>query len=352
MGEHESTLDPPARTAPPPESIGGARKAAILMAALGPERAAGVLRQLGEQEIESVSLELAKLSAIAAETTESVLGELATLVDGAGASAHGGVELARAVVERALDPERAAELLARLSTVSRSRPFEFLRHAPVEQTAAILQGESAQAIALVLANLPSGMAAQALSHLPERVRPDVAHRIASMGEAAPEVIRLLEDSIRGRLSAAIQREYAVAGGAKTLAEILGHSDRTTERSVLDALASADKELAEEVRGMLFVFEDIVTLQERSIQQLLREVDQKDLVLALRGAGEEVREAVLANMSERGAAMLKEEMEIQQPQRKRDVEEAQTRIVAVVRRLEQAGTIVVASAEGEEAEAVV
>ncbi|HEX5308103.1 MAG TPA: flagellar motor switch protein FliG [Solirubrobacteraceae bacterium] len=352
MSEQEAMLDPTMPPQPLPSGLSGARKAAILMAALGPERAAGVLRQLGEQEIESVSLELAKLNAIGSETTDSVLGELAALVDGAGAGARGGVELARAVIEQALDPERAAELLARLSSVSQSRPFEFLRHAPVEQTAAVLHGESAQTIALVLANLPSGMAAEVLSHLSERVRPEVAHRIASMGEAAPAVIRQVEDSIRGRLSAAIQREYAVAGGAKTLAEILNHTDRSTERDVLDALAAADKELAEEVRGMLFVFEDIVTLDERSVQQLLREVDQKDLVLALRGAGEEVRELVLANMSERGAAMLKEEMEIQQPQRRRDVEEAQTRIVAVVRRLEQAGTIVIAGAEGEEAEAVV
>jgi flagellar motor switch protein FliG len=330
----------------------GTRKAAVLMAALGSERAASVMQQMQEDEIESISLEMAKLSSVGSQTTESVFTEFVSVTGGGGAGATGGVDYARDVIERALGPERAAELMTRLSSVVETHPFEFLRRTPSAQIAAILRSESPQISALVLANLNSTLAAQVLVSLPERAQPDIAQRIARMGDTSPSVIQQVEDFIRKKLSAVVQQEYSTAGGAKALAAILNHADRSTERNVLDSLAATDQELADEVRGMLFVFEDIVKLEERAIQQLLREVDQKDLVLALRGASENVTELVLSNMSERGAAMLKEEMEIQQPQRKRDIDEAQTRIVAVVRKLEEAGTIVIAGGEDEESEAVV
>ena len=192
-----------------------------------------------------------------------------------------------------------------------------------------------------------------LARLPERLQPDIALRIARMGETSPTVIQQVEDVMRKKLTAVVEQEYSAAGGVKSLAEILNHADRPTERNVLDHLAATDQDLAEEVRRMLFVFEDIVKLDDRAIQQVLREANQKDLVLALRGVPDPVKDKLLGNMSERGAAMLQEEMEIQQPQRKRDVDEAQGRIVAVVRRLEEAGTIVLAGGDGEdEAEAVV
>ena len=191
-----------------------------------------------------------------------------------------------------------------------------------------------------------------LARLPEGEQPDIALRIVRMGQANPKVIQRIEEVIRHKLGAAVEQEYSASGGARTLAGILNHADRSTERNVLENLATTDKDLAEEVRGMLFVFEDIVKLDERAIQQVLREVDQKDLVLALRGADEKVMEVVLANMSERGAAMLKEEMDIQQPQRKRDVDAAQSRMVAVVRKLEEAGTIVIAGGVEQESDDVV
>jgi flagellar motor switch protein FliG len=262
------------------------------------------------------------------------------------------MDYARGVIERALGPERAAEVLGRLSAHSEAPPFEFMRRVSPERSAGLLRNESPQTIALVLASLHTTLAAQVLARLPERQQPDIALRIARMGETSAQVVQQVEEVIRHKLTSVAEREYSAAGGTKTLAEILNHSDRTTERNVLENLASADKNLAEEVRGMLFVFEDIVKLDERAVQQVLREVDQKDLVLALRGAPENVMEVVLANMSERGAAMLKEEMEIQQPQRKRDVDQAQSRVVAVVRRLEEAGTIVIASGDEEDGEAVV
>jgi flagellar motor switch protein FliG len=342
---------PPALTARTAERLPGRRKAAVLMAALGSERAAAIMQHLREEEIESLSLEMAKLTPVGDETTESIFSELAS-VTSAGGSAGGGIDFARDVLEQALGPERAAQLLGRLSTVMEKRPFEFLRRTPPEQIAGFLRSESPQTMALVVANLHSTLAAQVLASLPERLQPDIALRIARMGETSPKTIQQVEDVIRQKLVSVVQQEYSAAGGSKALAEILGHADRPTERNVLDTLAATDQELAEEVRRMLFVFEDIVKLEERAIQQVLREADQKDLVLALRGAPEAVKEVFLANMSERGAAMLKEEMEIQQPQRKRDVDEAQGRIVAVVRKLEEAGTIVVARDGEEESEAVV
>ncbi len=336
----------------PATRVAGARKAAVLMAALGSERAANVLQRLGEEEVESLSVEMARLSSVGAETTDSVLGELAALAGG-GSGVEGGVDFAREVIERALGPERAAELLGRLSSGAEAKPFEFLRRIPPERIAVLLRSESPQTIALVLASLHTNLAAGVLSHLPERQQPEIALRIARMGETSSRVVRQVEDALRHKLTAVAEREYASAGGPKALAGILNHADRSLERNVLENLATADKGLAEEVRGMLFVFEDIVKLDERAIQQVLREVDQKDLVLALRGADESVKEILLANMSERGAAMLKEEMEIQPPQRKRDVDEAQSRVVGVVRKLEEAGTIVIAGEEdGEDGEGVV
>jgi len=331
------------------EALPGRRKAAVLMAAIGAERAANVLSRLGEEEIESLSLEMARLSGVGAETTESVFSELAASAGGGLQDVSGGVEFAREVIERALGPERALELLGRLTGGVEVHPFEFLRRLPAARVAALLQSESPQTIALVVANLPAGPAAAVLAALPPEEQPEVALRIARMGEVSAHVIQQVEEALRQRAALAGEQKYATAGGPKALAEILGQADRSVERNVLEQLSTNHGELAEQVRGMLFVFEDIVKLEERAIQQVLREVDQKDLVLALRGAPENLLEVVLANMSERGAAMLKEEMEIQQPQRKRDIDQAQSRVVAVVRKLEESGTIVIAAAAEDEEE---
>jgi flagellar motor switch protein FliG len=336
-----------------PARLTGARKAAVLMAALGSERAANVLSRLGEEEIEGLSIEIARLSPVGAETTDSIFTELAASAVRGGSEVSGGVDFARDLIERALGPERAAELLGRLSNATEPRPFEFLRRVPSERIAALLRNESPQTSALVLASLHTNLAAGVLSHLPDAQQPDISLRIARMGQTSTRVIHQVEEVLRQKLGDTGEQEYASAGGAKALADILNHANRSLERNVLGNLTTVDKELAEEVRGMLFVFEDIVKLDERSIQQILREVDQKDLVLALRGAAEDVKEVLLSNMSERGAAMLKEEMEIQPPQRKRDIDEAQSRVVSVVRRLEEAGTIVIGGeGDDEESEAVV
>lgn len=333
-----------------PERVPGRRKAAVLIATLGAEHAASVIQHLQEDEIEALSLEMTQIGAIGERTSESVLTELATITQEHGSIAAG-LDLTREVLEKALGHERAEELLSRLTSLSEMRPFDFLRRTPPDQIAGFLRSESPQTMALVVANLHSTLAAQVLARLPEEVQPDVALRIARMGDTAGEVIHQVEALVRQKLTAVGQQDYAKAGGVKALADILGHSDRSTERAVLDFLGGADGELAEDVRRRLFVFEDIFKLDDRAIQQVLREADQKDLVLALRGVPESVKQRVLSNMSERGAEMLVEELEIQQPQRKRDVDAAQGRIVAVVRQLEDAGTIVISRGEAE-AEAIV
>jgi flagellar motor switch protein FliG len=200
-------------------------------------------------------------------------------------------------------------------------------------------------MALVISNLHTTLAAQVLSMIDPEHQADVALRVAMMSETRPEVVAQVENVMRTRLSAVGAQEYATAGGVKSLADILNHSDRSTERLVLDELAKADSELAEEIRMLLFTFEDVVKLDDRSIQMVLKEVDQKDLAIALRGVSDEVRNRIFRNMSERGAEMLKEEIDFQPPQRKRVVEEAQGRIVGIVRRLEETGAIVISRGGG-------
>ena len=330
----------PARRA----AVKGRRKAAVLLISLGTERAAQVFKHLRDDEIEALSLEMAKLQRVDPGTSESVLEELAATVTAYDSLNAGGVDYAREVLERALGPERALEIIGRMSTVIERRPFEFLRKTPPEQMVTFLRNESPQTIALVIANLHTTLASQVLSNLPDSDQAEIPLRIARMGETSPDVVKQVEDVMRQKLDTVVQQEYSAAGGIKSLAEILNHTDRSTERNVLDSLTETDEELAVEVRRLLFVFEDIIKLDDRAIQMILREADQKDLALALRGVSDEVKDRILGNMSERGAQMLTEEMEFQPPQRKRVVEEAQGRIVAIVRKLEEAGAVVLSRGE--------
>jgi flagellar motor switch protein FliG len=324
----------------------GRRKAAVLLVTLGSEKAASVFKHLREEEIESLSLEMAKLHNVEPQTTEAVLEEFAATVTAYDSFVSGGVDYAREVLERALGTGRADEIMTRLSIVIEMRPFEFMRRTPPEQIVNFLRNESPQVVALVVANLPTTLAAQVLAGLPEADQAEIALRIARMGETSPDVVKHVEAIMRQKLENVVQQEYSVAGGVKSLADILNQVDRSTERNVLDSLSSADEELGDEVRRLLFVFEDIAKLDDRSIQMILREADQKDLALALRGVSDDVKHKILSNMSERGAEMLREEMEFQPPQRKKTVEEAQGRVVAIVRRLEESGTVVLDRGEEE------
>jgi flagellar motor switch protein FliG len=327
-------------------AVKGRRKAAVLLVSLGTEKAADVFRHLRDDEIESLSLEMAKMQRVDQTISAGVIEELAATIEAYDSLAAGGVDYAREVLERSLGPDKAAEIIGRLSTVIEMRPFEFLRKTPPEQIVTFLRNEAPQTVALVVANLHTTLAAQVLAALPDTEQAEIALRIARMGETSPDVVKQVEQVMRKKLESVVQQEYSAAGGIKSLAEILNHADRSTERNVLDSLTQVSEELSAEVRRLLFVFEDIVKLDDRSIQLVLREADQKDLALALRGVSDDVKQRILANMSERGAQMLVEEMEFQPPQRKRVVEEAQGRVVAIVRRLEEAGAIVISRGEAD------
>jgi flagellar motor switch protein FliG len=327
------------------KDLRGIEKAAILLVAIGEERASEIFRHLGDTEVEALSLEIAKSRKVPTNVSRDVLGEAVETVLAEDYIAEGGVDYARSILERSLGASRAEELIGRLSATIERRPFEFLRRTPPEQIHVFLRNEAPQTIALVIANLHTTLAAQVLSFLEPEEQADVARRVAKMAETRPEVVTQVEAVMRAKLSNVIAQEYAAAGGVKSLADILNHSDRTTERNVLDELAKTEAELAEEVRLLLFTFEDVVKLDDRSIQMVLKEVDQKDLAVALRGVSEDVRSRIFSNMSERGAELLREEIEFQPPQRKRVIEESQGRIVGVVRRLEEAGAVVLSRGGG-------
>jgi len=320
--------------------LGGRQKAAVLLVSLGPDRAAEIFGHLKEDEIEALSLDMAKLNQVPAEISQEVIGELVETCLAQAYLAEGGVEYAREVLERAVGPERARQIVGRLSAAIERRPFEFLRRTPPEQIHAFIRNEAPQTVALVIANLHTDLAAQVLALLEPEEQAEVAMRIGTMRETSPEVIEAVESVLRQRLSNVVSQDYAVAGGVQSLADILNHTDRGTERNVLDSLAQVNADLAEQVRMLLFTFEDIIKLDDRSIQLILKEVESKDLGIALRGVGRDVQERIFSNMSERGSEMLAEEMEYMPAQRRAVVEEAQGRIVAVVRRLEEAGGIVI------------
>jgi flagellar motor switch protein FliG len=315
------------------------------MIAIGEENAGEIFKHLSQTEVEALSLEIAKAPKLPSDVCKDVLTEAVETVLAEDYLAEGGVDYARTLLQRSLGGDKADEIISRLAATIERRPFEFLRRTPPEQIHVFLRNESPQTIALVIANLHTTLAASVLSLLTPEEQADVATRVAQMGETRPEVVAQIEAVMKGKLSNVIAQEYSSAGGVKSLADILNQADRSTERNVLDQLAQSNGELAEEIRLLLFTFEDVVKLDDRSIQMVLKEVDQKDLAIALRGVSDEVQHRIYANMSERGAELLKEEIDFQPPQRRRVVEEAQGRIVGVVRRLEEAGAVVISRGAG-------
>jgi flagellar motor switch protein FliG len=324
----------------------GRSKAAVALVALGPERAAGVLAHLPQSEVEILSAEMAQLVGIDVEMSEEVLEELGTSIEKHAGQMRGGPEYAREVLIHLVGEERADEILSGLVPNGDFRPFEFLRRTPPEQILTFLSDEAPQTIALVLSSLYAGLSGRVLAELPSELQTEVAARIAQMGETNPEVIADVDAGLRLKLSAISTQEFASPGGVDSLAEILNSAGRSAERTVIEGLASVDPGLADEVRMRMFTFEDLAELEDRDIQLILRDVDQKDLVLALRGVGNELTDKILRNLSQRGADMLREDMEVSPPQRRAVVEEAQGKVVAVVRRLEEEGTIILRSAGGD------
>jgi flagellar motor switch protein FliG len=322
----------------------GRQKAAVFLITIGSNRAAEVLKFLSEREIEALSAEMASLWRVKADTADNVVQELAERFSDADEFAMGGPQFAREVLSHLLGETRAEEIIGSITAQAELRPFDFLRRTPPEQIATFLADEAPQTIALVVASLHSTLGAKVLSCLVPETQVDVAMRIATMEDTNPGVVEDIERGLRLKLSNVLTQEFSQAGGVDSLADLLNRAGRSTERTVLEAIAQHDGELADEIREKLFTFDDIVILSDRDVQVLLREVDQKDLALALRGVGPEVKDTIFRNMSARGSEMLQEDLDTAKPQRRSVVEEAQSRIVGAIRRLEDAGAITVGRGE--------
>lgn len=325
------------------DRLTGRRKAAALLITLGKERSAEVLRHLSDDDIEHLTWEISALGELRPDQRRAVLEEFQDAAVARNVISLGGLEYAEELLRLALGEEKASELIDRLSAASPSVPFGFLRHLNVQQLTHFLVNEHPQTIALLLSFLQAEKAAQVLSALDPDLAADVAERIAAMERASPDVLAEVETVIRRKLSTVLQptRELRAVGGIETLVNVLKHSSRITEKTIIEALEDSAPEIAEQVKKRMFVFENIAQLDDRSIQRILREVEVRDLALALKATPENVKEVILRNMSQRAAAMLREDMEAMGPVRLRQVEEAQARIVAVIRRLDEAEEIVIA-----------
>jgi flagellar motor switch protein FliG len=325
----------------------GRQKAAILLISMGPDASANIYRHLSEEEIERLTLEISGVRKVDSKAKEEVLDEFHQIALAQEYIGQGGIAYAKQILEKALGSEDAANIINRLTSSLQVKPFDFARKADPAQILNFIQNEHPQTISLVLSYLDPAQAGQILSELPQEMQADVARRIALMDSTSPEVINEVEQILERKLSATVTQDYTNTGGIEAVVEVLNGVDRSTERTILDALEIQDPELAEEIKKRMFVFEDIVTLDNRAIQRVIRDVDNQDLLLSLKVASDEVKEIVFSNMSKRMVDTFKDEMEYMGPVRLRDVEEAQSRIVAIIRRLEEAGEIVIARGGGDD-----
>ena len=326
-------------------NLDGRTKAAVFLACLGPQVASKVMSKLSEEEIEQLTLDLSSLGTVEPEVRESIIEEFHQMYVANRYVTAGGIEYARHVLETALGPERALEILTRLQSSLQEVPFEFLKRADPSQICTFIQDEHPQTIALILAHLSPTVASVVLSALPQEVRADVVLRIASMDRTPPEIVREVERVLERKMASVFSQGFTFAGGVKEVAEILNCIDRGTEKSIMADLSERDPELADEIARLMFTFDDLIHIEDSGIQKALREIEQRDLALALKTANEGLSEKILHNMSERAREMIKEEMEYMGPVRLRSVEEAQQKIVSVIRRLEESGDIVISRGGG-------
>jgi len=325
----------------------GKEKAAILLIALGPEKSASIFAHLQDEEIEELTLEIANMRKVSTEEKEAILDEFYQICLAQEFVSEGGIGYAKEVLEKAMGSQKALEIINKLTASLQVRPFEFVRKTEPSQLLNFVQNEHPQTLALILSYLSSGQAATVLSALPQEKQADVAQRIATMERTSPEIIKEVEMVLERKLSSMMTQDYATTGGIQAIVDILNSVDRGTEKFIMETLEIQEADLAEEIRKRMFVFEDITNLDSVSVQRFIREIDNADLSVALKGSTEEVREIIFANMSKRMAEMLKEDMEFMGPVRLRDVEEAQQKIVNVIRKLEEAGEIIIARGGGDE-----
>jgi len=336
-----------ARTAPAKSERTGKEKAAMLLISLGPERSAEIFKHLKEEEIEQLTLEIANIRTVTPEEKEKVLEEFYQICLAQEYIAEGGIGYAKEILEKALGTQKALDVINKLTVSLQVRPFDFVRKADPSQLLNFIQSEHPQTIALILSYLKPTQSAIVLSALPQDKQADVARRIAIMDRTSPEVIKEVERVLEKKLSSLVTEDYTAAGGIQAIVDILNSVDRGTEKYIMETLEVEDTDLAEEIKKRMFVFEDILTLDNRSIQRFLREVDNNQLAIALKGATEEVQKVIYANMSKRLTEMIKEDIEYMGPVRLKDVEEAQQKIVNIIRKLEDAGEIVISRGGGDE-----
>ncbi|MET3682133.1 flagellar motor switch protein FliG [Alkalibacillus flavidus] len=329
------------------KELSGKQKAAALLISLGPDVSAEVYKHLTEEEIEQLTLEISSVKKVDSEQKDEIMDEFHQIAIAQDYIAQGGINYAKTVLEKALGDDQAGKIIDRLTTSLQVRPFDFARQADAGQIYNFIQNEHPQTIALVLSYLDPEQSSQILSELSEEHQSDIARRIAVMESTSPEIVNEVEHLLEKKLSTTVTDDYTETGGIESIVNILNSVDRTTERTILDDLEVQDPELAEEIKKRMFVFEDIVTLDNRAIQRIIRDTENEDLMLALKVASDEVKNMLFSNMSNRMSETMKEEIEFMGPVRLKDVEEAQTRIVGTIRRLEEMGEIVIARGGGDD-----
>ena len=327
--------------------ISGVEKAAILLITLGPEKSATIFKHLREEEIEVLTLEIANTKSVDPEVKDYVINEFYEVCLAQQYIAEGGIGYAKELLERALGPESAKDVLGRLTASLQVRPFEFIRRADPTQLVNFIQDEHPQTIALILSYLPVNMSSDVISSLSVDKQAEVAKRIARMDRTSPDVIKEVEKVLERKLSTLVNQDFTTVGGVESIVDILNQVDRGTEKNIIENLESDDPDLAEEIRRKMFVFEDIVILDDKSIQRVLRDIENNDIAVALKGVSEEVQATIFRNISTRLADMIREDMQFMGPIRLKDVEEAQQKIVATIRKLEDSGEIIVARGGGDE-----
>jgi flagellar motor switch protein FliG len=323
------------------KEFNGRQKAAIFLVSIGSEISAEIFKYLREDEIETLTFEIARMETIEPDQKDAILQEFQELMMANQFITTGGIDYARELLEKSLGSQKAIDIINRLTSSLQVRPFDFIRRTDPAHLLNFIQQEHPQTIALILAYLEPKKASVILQNLPNEVQSDVSRRIATMDRTSPEVLREVERVLEKKLSTLSSEDYTTAGGVDSIVEILNLVDRASEKQIIEALEDEDPELAEEIKKRMFVFEDIVMLDDRAIQMVLRQVDSQELAKALKSVDTEVQDKIFRNMSKRAAAMLKEDMEYMGPVRLKDVEEAQQKIVAIIRHLEDTGEIVVA-----------
>ena len=329
------------------EELSGVQKAAILLITLGPEKSADIFKHLKEDEIEELTLEIANTQSVSPKLKEDVINEFYQVCLAQQYIAEGGIGYAKELLEKALGADEATRVITKLTASLQVRPFEFIRKTEPSQVLNFIQDEHPQTIAMILSYLSPGQASMILGALDPDKQADVAKRIATMDRTSPEVIKEVERVLERKLSSLINQDYTIAGGVDAIVAILNTVDRGTEKRIMESLEIEEPELADDIRNKMFVYEDILLQDDRAIQRVMRDVDNSDLSVALKGANEEVQAAIFKNMSSRMATMIKEDMEFMGPVRMKDVEEAQQKIVGIIRKLEDSAEIVISRGGGDE-----